>query len=388
MARRGRNEGTIYKKANDTWRAQVTIDGQRLSFTAKKRSECYDWLRKTLDQIDQGMTFETQNLTLKEYLKDWITIRKNVLRPKTSFQYEKLINIYIQPAMGKVKLKDLNIRMINRFYENLVNKGVGPWNIRYTHQVLHAALEQAVKNGAIGRNPAHGAIVPRVEHKEMQILNEQQVGQFLVAASNSKYRTLYHLAVTTGMRFSELRGLSWSDVDWIKGSIAVKRQIQDIPGKGPVLGAPKTRSGTRTILLGETTLNELKSQNQRIESEKAMAGESWQENALIFPSKLGTPFGVMSLQKDFKKMLKAANLPNIRFHDLRHTAASLMLNHGISALVVSKILGHSNPGVTLSVYAHSTLDMQSKAVSIMDEIVTPINVSVPTGKVVLPITER
>ena len=140
--------------------------------------------------------------------------------------------------------------------------------------------------------------------------------------------------------------------------------------------------------MGETTLNELKSQSQRIEFEKAKAGENWQENDLIFPSKFGTPFGTMGLQKDFKKMLKATNLPNIRFHDLRHTAASLMLNHGISALVVSKILGHSNPSVTISIYAHSTLDMQSKAASIMDEIVTPIPVSLPAVEVVLPISEK
>ena len=140
--------------------------------------------------------------------------------------------------------------------------------------------------------------------------------------------------------------------------------------------------------MGETTLNELKSQSQRIEFEKAKAGENWQENDLIFPSKFGTPFGTMGLQKDFKKMLKAANLPNIRFHDLRHTAASLMLNHDISALVVSKILGHSNPSVTISIYAHSTLDMQSKAASIMDEIVTPIPVSLSAVEVVHPISEK
>ena len=229
MARRGKNEGTIYQRPNGTWRAQVTIDGQRLGFTAKKRAECHEWLRKTLDQIDQGMTFESKNLILKDYIQDWIATRKKILRPKTGFQYDKLIDLYILPALGKTKLKDLNIRVINRFYENLENKGIGKWNIRYTHRVLHAALEQAVRNGILGRNPAHGATLPRIKKKEMQILNEQQVGQFLVAASSSKYRTLYHLAVTTGMRFSELRGLSWSDVDWIKGTIIVRRQIQDIP---------------------------------------------------------------------------------------------------------------------------------------------------------------
>jgi integrase len=208
----------------------------------------------------------------------------------------------------------------------------------------------------------------------MKILNEQQVAQFLWAASNSRYRNLYHLAVTTGMRISELRGLSWSDVDWINGTIKVNRQILDICGHGTVSGAPKTFAGTRTILLGETTLNKLREQKRTIEEECKVCRE-WQENNLIFPSRVGSPFEQSHVHKDFVKVLQAANLERIRFHDLRHTAASLMLNHGVPALVVSKILGHSNPSVTLTIYAHSTLDMQSKAASIMDEIVTPIPVS-------------
>ncbi len=320
------------------------------------------------------MTFEGQNLTLGVYLKEWIEIKKNVLRTRTGYQYEKLIGLYILPRIGKLKLKDLNVRVVNQFYDGLVTKGIGVSNIGYTHRVLHAALEQAVRNGVIGRNPAHGATVPRLKRKEMKILNEQQVGLLLVAASDSRYKTLYHLAVTTGMRFSELRGLSWSDVDWIKGTITVNRQIQDMPGVGSVSGAPKTFAGTRTILLGETSLRELRAHKRRIEAEsKACTG--WQDKDLVFPSSIGTPFSTTNLQKDFIKLLSAASLPRIRFHDLRHTAASLMLKHGVQVLVVSKILGHSNPSVTLNTYAHSTLDMQSEAASIMDEIVTPIPVS-------------
>jgi integrase len=374
MANRGRNEGSIFRKPNGKWRAQVSIAGKRLGITASTRAECNDWLRKTHNQIDQGVTFEGQNLTLAEYIKGWIAIKKNDLRMSTGFQYEQLINLYLVPGLGRIKLKDLNLRVIGRFYENLIIQGVGVSCIRYSHRVLHAALERAVKDGIIGRNPAHGATVPRLKHKEMKILNEQQVGLFLVAASNSRYKTLYHLAVTTGMRISELRGLSWSDVDWIKGTISVKRQFQDIPGKGTVLGEPKTHSGIRAILLGETTLNVLKEQKKRIEEESKTC-DRWQNKDLIFPSRVGTPFEQSHVHKDFIKVLKAANLQRIRFHDLRHTAASLMLNHGVPALVVSKILGHSNPSVTLSFYAHSTLDMQSGAASIMDEIVTPIPVS-------------
>jgi len=375
MAKRGNNEGSIFKKANGKWRAQVSINGRRLSLTANTRAECHDWLRKKLDQIDKGLTFEGQNLTLGEYLKEWIAIKKNALRLNTGLQYEELIALYIEPRLGKMKLKDLNLRVINQFYQSLKDEGNGISSIGYTHRVLHSALEEAVKNGMLGRNPAHGATVPRLKHKEMKILNEQQVGQFLVAASNSRYKNLYHLAVTTGMRISELRGLSWSDVDWINGTVKVNRQILDIRGQGAVSGAPKTFAGTRTILLGETTLNKLREQKRRVEDESKVCCE-WQENNLVFPSSVGSPFEQSHVHKDFVKVLNAANLERIRFHDLRHTAASLMLNHGVPALVVSKILGHSNPSVTLTIYAHSTLDMQSKAANIMDEIVTPIPVNI------------
>ena len=374
--KRGNNEGSIFKQANGKWRAQVSINGKRMSHTANSKAECQDWIRKMLNQIDQGLTFEDSNLMLREYLKEWITIKKNDLRLRSGFQYERLIDMYIVPMLGKTKLKDLNLRIVNQFYEHLKNKGVGLSNIRYSHRVLHAALEQAVKSGTIGRNPAHGATVPRASHKEMKILNDQQVSLFLMAASTSKYKTLYHLAVTTGMRFSELRGLCWSDIDWIKGTIKVSRQIQDVTGRGSVSGAPKSFAGTRTILLGETTLNELRGQELRVDDEKHKAGESWKDNDLMFPSIVGTPFVSMSLQHDFKGILRSADLPNIRFHDLRHTAASLMLNHGVPALVVSKILGHSNPSITLSIYAHSTVDMQSMAAGVMDAIVTPIPVSI------------
>ncbi|MFL7794784.1 MAG: tyrosine-type recombinase/integrase, partial [Anaerolineae bacterium] len=141
---------------------------------------------------------------------------------------------------------------------------------------------------------------------------------------------------------------------------------------------PKTRSGMRTIKLGETTLQELRQHRQRQESEQEQAGNAWQDNNLLFPSVTGTPFSRKTLYKDFQEILKFANLPRIRFHDLRHTAASLMLNHGVPVLVVSKILGHSKPSVTLNVYAHCLVDMQNEAANLMDEIVTPIPVSLPS----------
>ncbi len=381
---RGRNEGTIFKQTNGKWRAQVSIGGTRLSRTTATRAECHIWLRKILDQVDQGLTFEGRNLTLADYLQEWIATRKGAVKVKTAFQYERLINQYLKPGLGKFKLKDLNLYVINHFYAGLVAKGVGVSNVRYSHRVLHSALEQAVKAGMIGRNPAHGATLPKSTHKEMQILNEQQVSLFLLAANGSRYKALYYLAVTTGMRISELRGLNWSDVDWIRGAIKVNRQIQDIPGEGSLTGSPKTHFGIRTILLGETSLNVLREQKQRVEAEALRMGESWKQHDMIFPSKIGTPFSDANVRKEFVEVLKAAALPRIRFHDLRHTAASIMLNHGVPALVVSRILGHSSPSVTLNIYAHSSVDMQDIAVSVMDKIITPIPIRVSELHTIAP----
>jgi integrase len=375
MAIRGKNEGSIFRKPNGTWVAQVSVLSKRISHSARSRAECQAWIRQTLDQIDQGMTFEARNLRLSDYLREWIGVKKASVRQRTAFQYERLISLYVAPMLGRVRLKDLSLRLVNRFYERLAAQGVGVSHIRYAHRVLHAALEHAARTGLLGRNPAHGATLPKRPYREMAILNEQQVTSFLVAASSSKFRTLFHLAVTTGMRFSELRGLSWSDVDWIKGTISVKRQIQQMPRLGPTIGEPKTHSAIRTIRLGETSLDMLREHQQRVERLQVEAGNGWQERGLIFPSKVGTPFIPCAVQDEFHRVLEAASLPRIRFHDLRHTAASLMLSHGVAALVVSKILGHSSPSITLGIYAHSTLDMQDHAAGVIEEIVAPVAVN-------------
>lgn len=377
MAIRGKHEGSIYRKPNGSWVAQVSIEGRRISHVAKTHADCHAWIRQMLDQIDNGFNVETRNLTVSGYLREWMAVKKRTLRVRTAFEYERHITRNIEPLLGKVLLKDLSVRLVNQFYDRLLQRGIAASNVRYAHRILHAALEQAAKTGLIPRNAAHGATLPKKQYREMAILNEQQVTSFLVAANTSRFKALFHLAVTTGMRFSELRGLSWSDVDWIKGTIAVKRQIIQVPRQGATAGEPKTRSGIRTIRLGETTLEILREQQQRLQLERMMAGETWKDNDLIFPSKVGTPFIPASVKQDFHDALKAANLPHIRFHDLRHTAASLMLSHGVPVLVVSKMLGHSSPSVTLGVYAHSTLDMQDQAASVMDGIVAPVAVVLP-----------
>jgi len=240
--------------------------------------------------------------------------------------------------------------------------------------VLHCALEKAVKNNLLLRNPAHGANLPRANQPEMKVFDEGQITQFLIASHNTRNEALYHLAVTTGIREGELFGLKWADLFWTSGILHVQRQVQHIPHQGWGFSEPKTKAGRRTIKLGEVTLQILRNQLCRQQQEIAFAGNRWQDNGLIFPSSIGTPMNPSNLRKDFNQLLGQAGLQKIRFHDLRHSAASLMLNNGIPVIVVSKILGHSKPSVTLDVYGHLYNEMQDKAAQLMDDLVTPIQI--------------
>jgi len=377
MVRRSNNEGSITKRPNGTWRAQVSIDGKRISHNGNTKAECQRWLRKMIEQIEQGLTYAGSQMTLEEFLSKWILTVRTSLRPKTAHQYEQLINRYILPALGKLKVKDLRPEIVDDFYQKQLKAEVGVRTVKYIHSVLHAGLEKAVKLGLIGRNPVDGATPPRLVNKEMQVLDESQVTQFLLGVQGDRNEALFHLAIKTGMRQGELLGLKWIDLDWVSGYLQVRRQVQRIDGKGFVFCEPKTRAGRRTIELGETMLQTLREHFNGQRLEKLVVGTRWQENDLIFPSTIGTPLDLRNLLRDFKEILEKVDLPDIRFHDLRHTAASIMLKHNIPVVTVSRILGHSKPSVTLDVYGHLIPGMQSVAAKIMDEVITPIKVSIP-----------
>jgi len=372
MAKRGQNEGSIYKRSNGTWRAQISLEGKRLSFTAATRAECHDWLRRTMDLVDRGMTFSKSVYTIGEFLQEWIQAKKNSLRPRPARQYERIIHNDLIPEFGTTKLNQLQLNRFNRYYARLAAEGRGTRTIRLIHSILHSALEGAVQNGLISKNPCHGAILPRYTHKEMKIFNEEQVSIFLIAAESSRYRLIYQLALTTGMRQGEILGLKWEDVDWIKSTIMVQRQAQVIIGKGILITEPKTLASVRKITLGKSILEELQKHCILQEEIKADRGKLWRENNLIFSTGNGTPISHRNLSRDFYRIMNSTDLPRLRFHDLRHTAASLMINRGIPIVVVSRMLGHAKPSITLNIYAHCTSEYQYEAARVMEEITTPI----------------
>ena len=370
--RRGNHEGSIHKLPSGSWRVQTTLNGHRLNFTAKTRQEVQEWLKKTIGQIDDGMTYASTKITVEEYMAGWISSTKASKRPRTWQQYEQTMRNHILPHLGKIKIRELRPEHIQRLYDHLLAIGTGIYTILKIHSILSSALSQAVKMGVIVRNPVSLTMPPKEPSEEMKILDESQVSQLQIAAAGSRLEALIHLALATGMREMELLGLRWTDLDWVRKTLKIERQLAR-PEEGPVRFAPpKTKSGRRTLTLGGKTIEVLRHHYDRQHAERKAAGEKWQENGLIFPNSLGGPIHPHNLLRDYRKLLQAAGLPRFRFHDLRHTAASLMLNHGIPPIVVSRRLGHARASITLDVYGHLLPSMQNEAAEIIDELITPI----------------
>jgi integrase len=370
--RRGNNEGSLHQKANGSWKAAVTLQGKRLSKTYKTRQEAQDWLKQMLREIDDGLTYACTKMTLEEYLADWLITEKSVMRQSTWSYYDQLTRSYINPNIGRILLRDCRTENIQKFYNRLVNRKIGAPTIQKMHKLLRSALGNATKTGLISRNPVTYAKPPSVPFTEMKILDESQVSKFLVSIIGHKWEALFYLAITTGMRRGELLGLKWDDVDWIKQTIKVDRQVSST-SKTTVKFLPlKTRFSKRIIMLGQKTIAILREQNEHEQSKRLAAANRWVENGLIFTNSRGGPLCPNYMTAEFHKLLEASGLPSIRFHDLRHTAASIMLNNGIPIIVVSRRLGHSKASTTLDVYGHLIDNMQSEAATLMDDLITPV----------------
>ena len=385
MARkRGQNEGSIYQRKDGLWTVSVSIQNKRISKYFKTQAECREWLRKTLNQVQNGLTMEGAKTTLEEFLNQWLISYRSSVHPNTIVQYEGIIRLHLIPVLGRIKLKDLRTDQIQALINAETKKGTSPRMVRYIHSVLRRSLNIAMRWGMIGRNPAPGVTLPKLKRKEMNTLNDSQVRVFLSVAKGLRYEALFWMAVSTGLREGELFGLRWSDLDWEKKHLRVQRQLQRIQGKGMVFTEPKTASGKRMIVLSTGMIAKLREHLNYQQMERVSAGSRWQENDLLFPSTHGTPMDPSNMYKDFKGTLRLADLPDIRFHDLRHTAATLMLQQGTHPKIVQERLGHSDISLTLNTYSHVLPSMQEEAAEKMDEILIPIEVSSALNKIKEP----
>ncbi len=270
--------------------------------------------------------------------------------------------------LGKVALAKLSAQQIQNLYTLKLDEGLATATVRQLHAVMHRALKAAVRLRLVYTNVADMVEPPRLTQQEMAILSEDHVRILLAAAAGDRLEALYVLALATGMRLGELLALKWHDVDVGSGGLHVRATLQRTK-EGYVFAPPKTKRSRRRIALPATAAEALQRHHKRQAEERLRLGTVWSDNDLVFANPMGEPLdGISVLRYSFHTLLKRAGLPIVRFHDLRHTAATLLLGRGVNPKVVSEMLGHSNISITLNLYGHVTPHMQQQAADMMDRL--------------------
>jgi integrase len=354
---RARNSGSMSINPSGSVRAQISLPGsKRLTKSFRTKREAEAWLREMGNQVTLGLDAFNHSTRVSEFVVGWLERKKLKVKPKTLFDYTRYCERFIIPLLGEQKLREIKLPIVNAFYARLIQDGRTAEVVRHTHRVLYAIFADAVRQGQMATNPAQYADIPAKEQnpEKIKIFSAAEYETFIQASYLSNFGVLYRLAISTGMRQGELLGLTWRNIDLERGEIRVIQQLSRYGQNGSRFEfAPlKTTYSKRTLKIHPQLIDMLKQHAQEQQKYKELMGIKWKENDLLFPSQIGTPLDQRNMQKDFDKMLKHAGLSKIRFHDLRHNAASNMIAKGLSIVQISRYLGHSSPRITLEIYAH------------------------------------
>lgn len=359
--KRGNREGGLYRRADGIWCGSLTVGydsvghRKRRVVYGKTKTEVQKKLLELQSASAAGTLADPKRMRLGDYLKHWLDdVARPTIRASTYVSYEITIRLHITPYVGGIFLNNLQPSQLQNFYRQLEEIGASPRKREYVHVVLRQALQQAVKWNYINRNLCDILLRPRVPKKEMRCLNEHQAREFLDLAANDRYYALYLLALTTGLRQGELFGLQWNDIDMTNAALSVQRTIYELNGKQEI-GEPKTVKSRRNVEIPDVAVLALKSHRERMLAEGNHA--LW-----VFCDSAGNPLRRSNFRKrSFLKLLGGTDLPQIRFHDLRHTAATLLLSQGVHPKIVQERLGHSQISMTLDTYSHVLPSMQREA---------------------------
>jgi integrase len=319
--------------------------------------EAQAYLTKKLRERDLGRDMEGAKITLNEYLDRWLeTAVKPRVRQKTCQDYDGILRRYIRPGLGDRVLVSMRPMDIQTTYQKMIERGLSPRTVRYTHAVLRSALRQALQWRLLLENPVDGVKIPQQLRGEMRSLTVDQAQAFLKAALATPHGPVLAVALTTGMRPSEYLALKWQDLDWSRQTVSVVRSVRRLDGRWCFSDTKRSRS-RRPIRLQSWIVALLRDLRT-----KASAQDLYSEaHALVFRTPSGQPIHADYLAKHFRSILDLAGVPRIRLYDLRHSAATIALAAGVSAKVVSEQLGHTSTAFTLDTYAHVLPHMQDEA---------------------------
>ncbi len=377
--KRGNGEGSISRRKTGGWMAQYAVytaeSRKRKTIYGKTRAEVAKKLSKALSDREGGLIFDAGNLTVGQYMTRWLSDSvKGVVKETTHANYSYITRVHIFPALGRVKLKNLTPAHVRHFYgEKAHNTNLSAATVKKMHVVLRKALSQAVSDELIQRNAADSVKPPRASApgEEIRPLNSEEYSAFLEASRGERLEALYVLAAHCGLREGELLALRWEDVDLdaAKPALLVRRTItRGEGGRGYVMGK-STKSGKgRRVRLTRRAVMALKDHRKRQLEERMRLAGLWQDQDLVFPNEIGSLLNPSNLRNRSFKRVKARSgvREDLRFHDLRHTCATLLLREGVNVKVVSEMLGHASITITLNTYSHVLPDMQDSAADAME----------------------
>ena len=365
--RRANGEGSICQRRNGTWQGAVRLpDGRRKYFYGQSREEVRRSLAAAIHALETGTLSDARGLTVGDFLDQWLEeVARPRVRPWTYAGYEVHVRIHLKPVIGSVLLDKLTPMHVQRLLNQKTAEGLKPKSVRYIRGTLRTALSHAVQWGLVSRNAAALVRSPRVEQFEIQPFTREESLALLDSLKGDRLEALYSVALTMGLRQGEALGLRWQDIDLDLGYLRVSKQLQRIDGRLELVD-PKTVRSRRNLAMPTTIAASLREHRSRQDTERARANSSWTEMGLVFTTPEGKPLDGTAITKQFHRHLERAGLPQRRFHDLRHSCATLLLAQGVSPRVVMDVLGHSQIGLTMNTYAHVVPELRLEGADGMD----------------------
>jgi integrase len=371
MGKRGDGEGTFRRRPNGLWEVRLSLtDGRRKSFYGKSREEVAKKLKAAQRDLERGVDLGADSETVAAFLQRWLDDSVRLTRAdRTYASYAEIVRVHIVPTLGRKQLAKLTPADVTALLRAKQGAGLSPRTVQYIRAVLVTALNRAEKWGMVSRNVASLADAPKVPRTEVRPMTPEQARIFLHAIVGDRLEALYRVALSLGLRQGEALALAWSDLDLENSSLRVRHTLQRLGGQH-TLKEPKTERSKRTLALPTSVVIALRAHKARQNEERLALGELWHDSGLVFTNPTGGPLDAGYVLRQFKKHLKAADLPEYRFHDLRHSAASFLIVQRVDAAVIRDILGHAQMSTTFDIYGHIFPPSYQEAATLMDELLT------------------
>ncbi len=389
--RAAQGAGTIRKKTVTRngktytyWEARITTGrdpgtGKQIqrSYSGKTQKEVREKLQAAAVNLNEGTYQEPSKLTVEAWMKIWLAEYTGDVKTLTRAAYEAQAKNHIIPNIGAMKIQALNASHVQKLYNGLqkASPPLSPKTIKNIHGILHKALQQAMELGILRFNPSDACKLPRVIKAEIKPLEDHQIATFLKAIQGHPYERLFLVDLFTGMRQGELLGLKWEDIDFKAGTILIRRQlIREKKKGGQFLLAPLKNNKTRRITPAPSVMQILREQRQSQAIQRLRMGQLWEDRGLVFTNAVGRHLVHVTVYKSFKRLVSSINLPETRFHDLRHSYAVACLQAGDDIKTVQENLGHHTAAFTLDTYAHVSERMKQDSADRMEAFINSVKV--------------